>query len=159
MNLSDIHAAHEAMFVERVRILQDNHAKAHAALVNWGCWSRDRRGIFPVQITPPKVWDQFKADENEAWGEVQDAPESQGATEEAKAERAEDDPYNELQGHQLDERLHGYGGLSEAIRIALRVAYVRRDIHESQYPRAAGCGQDGFLERLEAGLMFCERWV
>lgn len=159
MNLADIHVAEEAMFVERVRRLQDEHARAHQALVNWGSWSRDRRGIFPVQITPPKVWDQFKADENEEWGVIDDKTVLVESAEPDKAERAEDDPYNELQGHQLDERLHGYGGLGYEVRIALRVAYVRRDIHEIQYPRAAGCGKDGFLERLEAGLKFAERWA
>ena len=159
MNLSDSRAAEDALFTERVRLLQAIYPKEHAALICWGAWSRDRRGIFPKDIAPPKVWDQFKRDENEAWGD-EDAAKLEPETDaEVKAERAEDDPYNELQGHQLDERIHGYGGLWQEVRIALRVVYVRRDIHEIQYPRAAGCGQDALLERLAEGLKFVGRFT
>ena len=147
------------LFPLRIRDLQSRYPREHQALVNWGAWSRDRRGIFPPEIVPPKVWDQFKRDENESWGEKDDATVVVESAEPDKAERAEEEPYNELHGLQLDERLHGYGGLSEAIRGALKAAYVRRDIHESQYARAAGCGQDAFCERLEAGLVFVGRFV
>jgi hypothetical protein len=145
-------------FPIRIRLLQADFQKAHAALINWGLWSRDRRGIFPVQITPPRVWDEFKPDENEAYGEITEDTQVVEQSE-TKAERAEDDPYDELQGTITDERLHGYGGPSQTIREALRIAYVRRDIHEGQYARAAGCVHDQFIERLEAGLRFMARFV
>lgn len=144
------------MFPLRVRDLQARYQKAHEALLCWGNWSRDRRGLYPAD-SRPSIWDQFKRDENEAWGD-EDA-EKLVAEAPAKAERAEEEPYDELQGTIMDERLHLPGGPCLIVRQALVVAYVRRDIHESQYPRAAGCIQDQFLERLEGGLMFAGRFA
>lgn len=140
------------LFSLRVRGLQGIYSEAHQALINWGCWSRDRAGIFPADARP-SVWDQFKADENEAWGDVPE--ESKGPAE--KAERAEEDPYNELQGLILDERINS-PLLCRDVSRALVVAYVWT-IPEYQMPARAGCLPDHFCERLEAGLRFAARFA
>ena len=151
MDLSDL-------FPELVRAKQAIHQAGHLLLVNWGLWSRDRAGIFPHGVAPPHTWD-------EACGGLPDgyATEGEGQQtailEPAKAEAPEDDPYDELRGLILDERIHSPGGPNQSVREALRIAYVRRGIHEIHYPRAAGCTPDAFLERLESGLMFAGRWV
>jgi hypothetical protein len=111
-----------------------------------------------VQITPPRVWDEFKPDENESYGEVTEETTIVEQTE-VKAERAEEEPYDELQGTILDERMHSPGGLAMEVRNALKVAYVHRYVLEANYPRQAGCSQDAFLERLEAGLRFAQRFL
>ena len=140
------------LFPVRVRGLQGLYPDAHLALVNWGLWSRDRAGIFPIDARP-SVWDQFKADENEAYGA--EPEESQGPAE--KAERAESDPYNELQGAILDERINSQM-LSRDVSRVLVVAYVWT-IPEYQMPARAGCLPDHFCERLEGGLRFVGRFV
>ena len=149
MDISDL-------FPARVRALQAIYPESHIALVNWGMWSRDRRGIFTVDVLPPPTWNEATSGLPEGYA---DAGEKQDDGLAAKSERAEDEPYDELRGHILDERLHHPGGPAQLIREALSVAYVRRDIHEAQYPRAAGCIQDQFLERLEAGLQFASRFL
>lgn len=141
-------------FPVRVRLRQADYPEGHKALINWGLWSRDRAGIFPIDARP-SIWDQFKADENEAWG---DTPEVAAGPAE-KPERADDDPYDELAGSTMDERLHAPGGPGYEIRLALRVIYVHRAIPEYQYAARAGCSPDALCERLEAGLRFAERFV
>ena len=151
MNMADL-------FPARVRGLQAIYPEAHDALLNWGIYSRTRYWPGPVDARP-SIWDEFKPDENEPWGEVtkdtlkaeQEAP--------AKAERPDEEEYSERDGQILCERLHGPGGPGEEIMRTLHTAYVRRDIHESQYTNAAGCGQDAFCERLEAGLRFAARFA
>ena len=151
MNMRDL----ADLFPARVRGLQAIYPEAHRALVNWGLWSRDRAGIFPVDARP-SVWDQFKADENEAWGE-DDAEKMVAETIPIKAERAEDGPYNELQGAILDERINS-PMLGRDVSRALVVAYVWV-IPEYQYPSRGGCPPDHFCERLEAGLRFVSRFA
>lgn len=147
------------VFVGRVRALQAMHFAAHQALVNWGHWSADRRGIFPT-MAPPAMWDQFKRDENESWGEEPDKlPEQTGEAAIRKAEAAPRAEYDEKTAVMLDERLHGYGGLSTMVREALHVAYVSREIPEQQFPRLAGCTEDAFCERLSEALGFVERFL
>jgi hypothetical protein len=146
------------IFPIRVRSLQADFPQAHQALVEWGSWSRDRKGMAPPPIQPPRIWDEFKPDENESYGEVTEETTIVEQTE-VKAERAEDDPYDELQGTILDERMHSPGGLAMEVRNALKVAYVHRYVLEANYPRQAGCSQDAFLERLEAGLRFAQRFL
>ncbi len=153
MNMADIDT-----FPLRVRALQDMYHQAHQALICWGAWSRDRRGIFPAEIACPSLWDNFKRDETDAYGDEDAAP-AEVPHETAKAERADEEPYNELQGRSLDERLHWPGGPNQEIRRVLRIVYVMRDTHESLYPRAAGCSHDAFCERLESGLLFAGRFV
>lgn len=150
------------VFIGRVRSIQSAHYRAHAALTNWGDWSADRKGIYP-RLKPPSVWDQFKRDENEEYGEVKPEDERGPAVaiqrEPPKAEAAEKKAYNELEAIQLDERIHGYGGLPVEIRHALRAAYVTREVPEEQFPAASGCSEDAFCERLTAALDFVGRFA
>lgn len=158
--MADLHD----VFPARIRGLQAIYQPAHTALINWGAWSRDRAGIFPAGIVSPTIWDAgaaFGQEEEQVlmqekgWGEAEAV---EGAAGIEKAER-EHDPYSELAGSILDERLHSPGGPNQEIRRVLRIVYVLRDTHESLYPRAAGCGHDAFCERLETGLLFCGRFV
>lgn len=151
------HALAVGMLVGRIRGLQSIHHAAHQALVNWGHWSADRRGIFPT-MAPPVMWTQFKPDEREDYGEEQ-APAVTSEAKEAKAEAAPRAEYDEKSAVALDERLHGHGGLPVDMRIALRVAYVSREVPEEQFPRFAGCGEDAFCERLENCLLFVGRFM
>lgn len=150
-------AARAAAFVGRVRLIQEMHDRAHMALKNWGDWSADRRGIFP-RLSPPSLWNQFKRNELDEYGDEQ-APTVVADAGPAKAEPVELRPYDERQALNLDERLHGYGGLSLSVRQALRVAYVTREVPEDQFPRATGCNEDAFCERLMEALLFVERFA
>ena len=150
MDLSEV-------FTAQVRGLQAIYPEAHEALKNWAAWSRDRSGIFPAGITAPSLWDQFKRDENEDWGEEQ--PQVQVPEAPVKAEAAEKQPYDERAGVILDERIHGPGGLPEYQRLVLKVAYVSTALPEDQFPRACGCPPHAFTERLEAALRFVGRFV
>lgn len=143
-------------FIQRVRNLQFLHTRAHVALVNWGHWSADKRGIFPT-LRPPGLWNNFKRSEVEEWGE-ETAPTLSLVREPIKAEPREKDPYDERTALVLDERIHGYGGLGLEHKRALRIAYVSREVPEDQFPKAAGCSEDGFCDRLQACLTFVERF-
>lgn len=146
-----------SVLIGRIRGLQELHHEAHAALRNWGHWSADRRGIFPTQA-PPGIWDEFKRDENEAYGDEQPpAVTAEAAT--AKAEHLPTPEYDERKAVELDERIHGAGGLPTDFRHALRTAYVSREVPEEQFPRLSGCGDDAFCERLESCLLFVGRYV
>lgn len=147
-------------FTEHVRALQAIHSEAHEALLNWGRWSRDLKRVFPPGIpesptfreaTPSKFGD-FADDSDLLRVEVV-------AQTETKAERSEEEPYDERSGALLDERIHGYGGLPIFIREVLKAAYVSREVPEEQFHRMAGCSRDAFRERLEAGLIFVRRFV
>lgn len=148
----------------RIRALQGLHADAHAALLNWGAWSRDRRGIFPA-LAAPAMWDQFRRDGTEGYAEegegVKPGDTEPVETPPAKAEAAEREPYQELPARILDERMHGPGGLGNEIRRALRIAYVSVDIPEYQFPHLSSCGGsvDRYCERLEEALRFVGRFV
>lgn len=145
------------VFSARLRGLQAIYNSSHAALVNWGRWSRDRYKIFP-RVAAPSLWDQFKRDENDEYGEV--TPDIEVSDEApVKAEAAEMEEYSERDGTLLDERLHGPGGLCCELRYALRAAYVTREVPDEQFPRLAGCSEDAFLERMESSLMFVQRFV
>lgn len=147
----------EGILVGRIRNLQDLHSTAHRALTNWGHWSVDRSDIYP-RLKPPSLWDQFKRDENDPYGDEQ-APAVSVEQQPAKAEAAEKQPYDERQALLVDARIHGYGGLPVEVRYTLKAAYVSREIPESQFPRAAGCGEDAFCERLENALLFVSRYI
>jgi hypothetical protein len=140
----------------RIRNLQSIYVAEHQALVNWGLWSTDRSRIFP-SLTGSSIWDQFKRDENDAYGD--DPKERVTPEEPAKAEAAERPPHNERQAIDLDQRIHGAGGLSLHIREAIRAAYCNLSATEAQYPSFAGCPLDAFCERLEGALIFVRRWV
>lgn len=146
-----------SILIGRIRTLQSMYWDAHQALTNWGHWSADRRGIFPTQA-PPAMWDQFKRDEREDYGDEQPP----AVTAEAalpKAEAAPRPEYDERSAVALDERIHGYGGLPLEMRVAMRVAYVSREVPEEQFPRFTGCSEDGFCERLEHCLRFVGRFM
>lgn len=145
------------VFIGRVRALQEAHARAHAALVNWGDWSADRRGIFP-RLSSPALWDQIKRSELDEYGEEQPPAVivDQGP---AKSEAPEAKPHDEKSAISLDERIHGYGGLPVYVRYAIKAAYVTREIPEDQFPRAAGCNEDAFCERLAEALAFVGRFA
>lgn len=142
-------------FVARVRTIQATHPAAHSAATNWGNWAADRRGIFPSQ-KGPGIWNWFKRDENDSYGEEVDTPVLEAPV---KAEGPERPPYDELQGLRLDERIHGHGGLNEESRFVLRAAYVWV-LPDYQLPKAAGCrNEDQFCELLESSLKFIRRFV
>lgn len=149
MDLSEV-------FVAQVRGLQSIYAEAHAALLNWGAWSLDRRGIGPVEVVTPGYNRDYRSTPEEYGAEPTQAPE-------APAERAdpiEHRPYDALAAHILDERLHSPGGPNVEQRRAIKIAYCSRSVPEYQFPTFPGCtSQAAFLERLEAGLRFAGRFV
>lgn len=145
------------VLIGRIRAIQDAHGTAHRALINWGRWSADRRGIFPT-LAPPAMWDQFKRDEREDYGEEQE-PAVSIEKQPAKAEAPPMPEYNEREAVEIDERIHGYGGLSAEVRLAIRTAYATREVPEEQFPRLSGCGDDAFCERLAECLSFVGRFV
>lgn len=149
MDLSEV-------FTAQVRGLQAIHAEAHRALLNWGLWSRDRRGMSPT-LQPSSTWDEFKRSEVDDYGEEAAAPII--LTVPAKPEYPELPPYDEKAAIELDERLHGPGGLALELRRVLQMAYVTREIPETQFARLTGCPEHAFRERLETGLLFVARFV
>lgn len=146
-------------FVARVRTIQGTYPAAHNALRNWGRWSGDQRGIFPKQSSPSIG---YCRSEGEEYGE-ETAPDAErrARLEEIprKSEPMDRIPYDEKSAVILDERIHHAGGLGVDVRIALRVAYVSREIPEDQFPRRTGCLEDTFCERLEEALRFTRRFV
>lgn len=142
----------------RVRSLQAAYNSAHRALLNWGAYSRDRAG-FQRGLTRSQVLNQYRYnEEEEGYAEEgvlilirTDAP--------AKAERVQDEPYNERDAANLCERIHGPGGLILDARPVINIAYVARDIPEYQYPTLTGLLPDAVLERLEMGLRFASRFA
>jgi hypothetical protein len=150
MNVRDL-----PLLTARIRGLQAIYATEHARLVNWGNWSWDRRGIFPT-LAPPSLWNQFKRNENEDYGEEQ---EKVPADEAPKTEPLPPRPYEELPAVILDERLHAAGGPAQFVRHVAKVAYVSREVPEEQFARLSGCSEDAFCERLEALLVFVRRFV
>jgi hypothetical protein len=146
--------------VERIRGIQARFALAHAALTNWGAWSRDRYNIGPKD-SRTKVFEQYVHDETEAYGEVEQGEATRAADiapELRKAEFDDPEPHDEKAGAILDERLHSNSGLCADIRRIIRVAYVTREVPENQFHRLSGCSEDAFCERLEVALQFVRRF-
>lgn len=152
MNMRDL-----PMLTLRVRALQEIYADSHAALIHWGDWSWDRRGIFPT-LAPPAMWDQYQNNENDRL-EDDELPIPIQLPVKAKAEPAPTRDYNERIAVALDERMHGPGGLPDYIRLVARTAYVSREIPEQQFAKLCGCTDDAFCERLEALYVFARRFV
>lgn len=149
----------EAIFVNRVRDLQGRHSAAHVGLVNWGKWSNDRGGIYPPDIVPPRLWNEYQSSKWTA-DEIDEEAGRAEQHEPAKAERAEREPYDELSGRSLDARINERGVLPEFVKDALVIAYGARGyLPEGRYTTQAACSHDAFLERLEAGLKFVARFV
>jgi len=115
------------------------------------------RGIKPT-LKPPSVWNQFKRSELDEYGDIPEAT-PRIIVVEPKPEPFEAPPYDALQASEMDKRLHGYGGPSNEFRRAVRAAYVTRELPEDQFPKACGCGEDAFCERLESVLKFVGRFA
>lgn len=147
-------------FAVRVRDLQGTFAAAHRALMNWGAYSRDRAG-FQRGITKSQALSQYRYnEEEEGYADPTDACLVLIKTDApAKAEKVQDEPYDERAGMILCERIHGPGGLMLDARPVIRVAYVFRDVPEYQYPYRLGLLPDAVLERLEMGLRFAARFA
>lgn len=146
------------VFVAQVAALQNMQMKAHAALQNWGAWSRDR-GVGP-RMARQHLLDQHDGD-LEGYGEDGDVLQRVEPQEAAKMERKEE-TYEEKPAVILDERIHGSGGLPASIRMVLRVAYIDGgpDVGKWWSDGRADCAVPGhFLERLEAGLKFVGRFL
>lgn len=152
MDLSEV-------FPAQIRALQAMYPEAHQTLVNWAKWSRDRHKVYPPGVTPNPMWESFDSSKVTDWGEEHAIPKERLAQADTKSEPHEKEDYDEKAGREIDERIHGYGGLSVTIRDTLRVAYVSRYLPESQFPKAAGCSHDAFRERLEAALVFVSRFA
>jgi hypothetical protein len=150
----DLEAAE--IFTARVRGLQGIYSAAHEALKNWGAWSRDRRGIYP-SMSPPGMWAQYKPDDSDEYGDEPEVPPPEAVP--VKAEAAEHELYEEKTAFILDERMHSPGGLGQMVREAIKIAYVSREVPESQFSRLAGCTDDAYCERLETCLRFVGRFV
>lgn len=148
---------HAAIETQRIRDLQSRFHVEHAKLANWGLWSGDMRGVYPV-MKPPSVWNSFKRSLVEEWGDEPGVESEFGRYTEVKAERVEQKDYDEKAAIALDERMHSPGGLGEEVRVAIRVAYMTKELPEYQMPRHSGCGIDAFLERLEVAYLFARRF-
>lgn len=145
----------------RFRGLQGIYSKEHEALMNWGKWSRDERGIRPVEART-SIYDQIREDDRAGWGDLPPADDSYRvriAVVPRKAERPEEETYDAKAAEALDIRVNALGGLSEAARSVLRVAYVWRDIPEHQFPNRCSCSWDAVCERLEEALRFVRRFI
>lgn len=150
-------------FPVRVRSLQADFAAAHRALMNWGAYSRDRAG-FQRGITKSQALSQYRYNEEEEGYAPPPDPNDHKlilikTDAPAKAEKVQDEPYDERAGMILCERIHGPGGLMLDARPVIRVAYVFRDVPEYQYPYRLGLLPDAVLERLEMGLRFAARFA
>ena len=152
------------LFPARVRGLQGIYPEGHGALINWGAYSRDRAG-FQRGISSPQTSKDYRYTEGDEEG-YGDPPEDSEhrlilirTDAPAKAEKVQDDPYNERDAAILCERIHGPGGLLLDARRVLKVVYVLRDIHEHEYPYRTGLLPDTVLERLEMGLRFAARFA
>jgi hypothetical protein len=155
MNLRDL----DTFYAERIRALQNSYPEAHDILVTWGKWSRDRHKVYPAGVSPKPMWEQAIQSNFDDLGEDHDIPAERLAQADAKSEAPEREDYDEKTGREIDERIHAPGGLGTSVRLAIKVAYVSRYLPEDQFPRAAGCSEDAFRERLEEALRFVGRFV
>lgn len=141
------------VFNAEVRGIQAQYPKAHEALRNWGLWSRERGGIFPVLAKPS--WTEFyRADRDETHDELEDVTVVHQL--EVKAERVEMPRSDERQGEEIDIRVHAIRFPSIWRRV-LKAAYVTVEIPEYECPRQAAVGHQGYLMFLDGALAFVER--
>jgi hypothetical protein len=158
MNLRDLDMA--AIESQRIRDLQGRFHAEHLALLNWGIWSRDVRGIYP-SIARCLIFDNFIHDDTEGWGDCSNEGNDRSQIENtpAKAERSEEEPYDEKSALELNDRINA-PQLSECLKRVLRTAYVDGGSAEHRWYVYADCSTpDAFLERLEASLNYVRRWV
>jgi hypothetical protein len=144
-----------------IRAIQGLYPTAHQALMNWGRWSRDRRGIFPSENPPPSaIYDAINRSEwdKDGYGEVE-ADAERLAVDDRKAERADTEPYDELKGYELDVRIHAARDMPEYFKSVLRVAYVTAEVPEDQFHKLCGyyCTAAQFREYLAQALAWVER--
>lgn len=144
----------------RIRALQGIYSEAHRALENWGAYSRDTRGIYPVEAHT-SIYDQMREDDRAGWGEEKSdyRPVIVKVVGKVKADRPEEERYDQKQAEMLDFRMHAPGGLPEGVRLVLKQAYVLRAAPEYQWPSRCSCSWDAVCERLEEALRFVGRWI
>ena len=147
------------VFTAQVRALQSmpQNVAAHAALLNWGAWSRS--GIRKPSLARDHTFDQFnrEACDKDGWGD--EVSEKAGFREqtEIKPEPPEREPFDKLAGDLLDTRLHGHD-FPRDFREVLKVLYVYQK-PEYQCPSLAGrITEDEFRYRLEWILGFVKRF-
>ncbi len=154
-----LHIVRDAdVFAAQVRALQSIYDEAHKALVNWGAWSRDLRNVYPAGYVMSPTWREALPSKFGDFGEVDENTEVVPQAE-VKAESAEREAYDERAGLEIDRRMHEAGGLSLDVRLAVRAAYLSREIPEEQFPKFSGCSHDAFRERLEYALQFVGRFI
>jgi hypothetical protein len=153
--------AESALITQAIRDLQARYYTAHAALANWGRWSRDRRGIYPPGVVPPAIWNDAPVSKWEIEEEPDYDPYKKILIVAEKGDRLEEEDYDEKTAVMLDERIHGHGGLSESLRSALEVAYVTRYTPEDRMHKLTSppTTASGFRERLSACLVYVSRFV
>lgn len=154
MNLAE----QQTIFAAQVRGIQHHYPRAHAALIEWGMWSRDLAGTFPC-LAQSSMWEQFVHDGTEGHGNIDEAKTVVDA--ERKSERDEERPADEKLAVHLDELIHKH--LTWTSRRPLLVAYVL-NAPEYQFPRlAAPRGRiwlpEDFLARFEGALAWIEVWL
>jgi hypothetical protein len=152
--------AESALITQAIRDTQEQFPDEHRAYQNWAKWCRDRRGIYPAGTTAPSIWQEaatskWEFDEPEAYEPhipMVAAP---------KGDKPQAEDYDEKLAVALDERLHGPGGLSEAQRSVLDVAYLTRYLQEDRFHRFCSppTTPHGFRERLEDCLKFARKWI
>ena len=143
MNDLDAHV----LYAAEVRAIQNLYPEEHRKLKNWGLWSRDRVGIFPPQIAPPPIFDQW---DGSSEGYAEELPEGFTPHGEVKAEKAESEPYSEKEAITLDERIHAI--FPWKVRKCLVVAYVTLETPESQFPALSKVSHGEFLQILSGAL-------
>lgn len=146
------------VFTAQVRALQSIYADAHRALVNWGAWSRDLRNVYPPGVVVSPTWREAQPSKFGDFAD-EDLEREIPAETEVKSESLAREPHDERAGSDLDQRIHAAGGLPYEIRMAVRTAYLTREIPEDQFPRMSGCSHDAFRERLEFALRFVGRFI
>lgn len=145
----------------RVRDMQGRYSKEHRALVNFGRWCGDRRGVFPKQPAC-NLGPHYKPDTTDAegYGDTEQAPQKVEPLEPRRPIPCDRLPYDEKTALILSDRMHQAGGLSKEVLRSVKVAYVTREVPEEQFWKMAGCSHpDHFLERLETALRFVARFI
>ena len=137
------------IFRGQVREIQTHYPAAHAALRNWGRWSRELHGIFP-QIAQPGWTEFYRAPQEWAEDPVALAP-LPAAPQNARSERDREERADERSGVELDIRVHALH-FPTIWRRVLRAAYVTIEVPEDQFPTIAKVGAQGFLTFLDSAL-------
>lgn len=155
MNLADLDTC-----TIRIRALQELYPEAHRALLNWSRWALDARGCLASGIKPPPTHKDYRSgDYDDPDLDEEDLPHRCNIVM-VRAEPPEHEPYDQLAAEIIHDRLVSPGGPGLEIVRALGVAYCQHGgVPQYQWPQRAGCGLDGFCERLEAGLRFAARFV